>query len=140
MGFNPNMLSYFASGVTQTAYLRVISEKDQSLHHIYGVASHGEHFGHQVTVTLEECDGSQLDIKQQSGHAGERLQVFLSFIWRRSNQRLQTLRLNRHLEGRKYICHKYLVSDEIFYKTCMRTQCFDSSWNAPAVRVALLHY
>lgn len=49
-----------------TNYLRMISQQDQTLHHIHGLPCHGEHFGHEVTVTLEEGDGPQLDVKEQS--------------------------------------------------------------------------
>lgn len=47
-------------------YLRVIRQQDESLHHVHGVSGHGEHFGHEVAVTLEESDGAQLNVKQQS--------------------------------------------------------------------------
>lgn len=64
----------------------MISQQDQTLHHIHGLPCHGEHFGHEVTVTLKEGDGPQLDVKEQSRHPSERLQVFLSLIGRCSNQ------------------------------------------------------
>jgi len=50
----------------KAVYLRMISQQDETLHYIHGVPRHGEHFGHEVTVTLEEGDGSQLDIEEQS--------------------------------------------------------------------------
>lgn len=69
-----------------TAYLRMISQQDETLHYVHGLPGHGEHFGHEVTVTLEEGDGPQLDVEQQSRHPGKRLQVFLSLIGCGSNQ------------------------------------------------------
>lgn len=63
-----------------TAYLRMISQQDETLHYVHGVPGHGKHFGHEVTVTLEEGDRPQLDVEQQSRHAGKRLQVFLSLV------------------------------------------------------------
>lgn len=86
---------------TDTAHLRVIRQQDEALHYIHGLPGHGEHFGHEVAVTLEEGDGSQLDVEQQSRHPGKRLQVLLSFIGGGGDQRLQTLGLDRHLEDGK---------------------------------------
>lgn len=68
------------------AYLRMISQQDETLHYIHGLPGHGEHFGHEVTVTLEEGDRPQLDVEQQSRHPSKRLQVSLSLIGRGSNQ------------------------------------------------------
>ena len=81
-----------------TGYLRVVSQQDETLHYVHGIPGHGEHLGHEVTVALEEGDGPQLDVEQQRRHSGKRLQVFLSLVGRGSDQRLQTLRLNCHLE------------------------------------------
>lgn len=78
----------------------MIAEQDQSLDHVYGFPAHGEHLGHEVAVTLEEGDGPQLDIEQQGRHPGERLQVFLALVRCGSNQSLQTLGLDSHLEDK----------------------------------------
>lgn len=83
--------------------LRVVSQQDETFNHIHGLSSHGEHFGHEVAVTLEECDGAQLDVKEQRRHPSERLQVLLAFVRRGSNQRFQTLRFDGHLVHRKSI-------------------------------------
>lgn len=48
------------------SYLRMISQQDETLHYINGIPRHGEHFGHEVTVTLEEGDRPQLYVEQQS--------------------------------------------------------------------------
>lgn len=81
----------------------MISQENETFDYIHGIPGHREHFGHEVTVTLEEGDGVQLDVKEQRRHSGKRLQVFLALIWCGSNQRLQTLRFNGHLADRKTI-------------------------------------
>lgn len=46
----------------------MISQQDEPLHNIHGLPGHGEHFGHEVTISSEEGDWPQLDIEQQSRH------------------------------------------------------------------------
>lgn len=89
--------------IAVTSYLRMISQQDETLHYVHGIPSHGEHFGHEVSVTLEEGDGPQLDIEQQSRHPGKRVQVFLSLVRCGSNQWLKTLGLDCHLEDMRNI-------------------------------------
>lgn len=48
--------------------LRMICQQDETLHYIHGLSGHAEHLGHEVTVTLEEGDRPQLDVKQQGRH------------------------------------------------------------------------
>lgn len=50
----------------ETPYLRMIRQQDETLHYINGIPGHGEDFGHEVTVALEEGDRPELDIEQQS--------------------------------------------------------------------------
>lgn len=69
-----------------TAYLRMISQQDETLHYIHGLPGHGEYFGHEVAVTLEERDRPQLDVEQQSRHPSKRLQVSFSLVGCGSNQ------------------------------------------------------
>lgn len=78
----------------------MISQQDETFHYVHWLPGHGEHFGHEVAVTLEEGDGAQLDVKEQRRHPGERLQVLLALVRRGSYQRLQTLRLDGHLAHR----------------------------------------
>lgn len=86
-----------SEGSRTTTNLRVVSQQDETFHHVHRLSSHGEHFGHEVAVALEECDRPQLDVKEQSRHPGERLQVLLALVRRGRNQSLQALRLNGHL-------------------------------------------
>lgn len=82
------------------SHLRVVSEQDESLHHVYGVSRHREHLGHQVAVALEKGHGPELNVHEQRRHSSKRLQVLLTFISCRRYQRLQTLSLDGHLDGR----------------------------------------
>lgn len=78
----------------------MISQQNETLYYIHGLPGHGEHLGHEVAVAPEEGDRTQLDVEQQSRHPSKRLQVFLSFIGRGSNQCLQALGFNGHLADR----------------------------------------
>lgn len=75
----------------------MICQQNETFHYVHGLSRHGEHFGHQVTVALEEGDRTQLNVEQQSRHPGKGLQVLLSLIRCGSYQCLQTLSLNCHL-------------------------------------------
>lgn len=77
----------------------MVSQQDETLHNVHGLTGHREHFGHEVTVSLEESDRPQLDVEQKSRHPSERLQVFLSLIRCNSNQRLETLCLDCDLDS-----------------------------------------
>ena len=77
----------------------MVAQQNEALHHVHGLPGHRKHLGHEVAVTFEEGDGTQLDVEQQSRHPGEGLQVLLAFVGRGGDQRLQTLRLDGHLAG-----------------------------------------
>lgn len=79
----------------------MVSEQDQALYHVHGLAGHGEHLGHEVTVALEEGHRPQLDVEEQGRHPSEGLQVLLAFVRLGRNQGLHALRLNRHLESER---------------------------------------
>lgn len=58
----------------------MISEQDEPLHHADGVSRHGEHFGHQVAVALEEGHRAKLDVQKEGRHSCKRLQVLLALV------------------------------------------------------------
>lgn len=86
----------------------MITQQNETLHYIHGLPGHRKHFGHEVAVTFEESDGTQLDVEQQSRHSGKGLQVLLPFIGRGSDQRLQTLRFNGHLSREMMVIQFFL--------------------------------
>lgn len=49
----------------------MICQQNETFHYVHGLPRHGEHFGHEVTVALEEGDRAQLNVKQQSRHASK---------------------------------------------------------------------
>lgn len=83
------------------SHLRMISKQDEAFDHIHGLPTHGEHFGHEVTVTLEEGDRPQLHIEQQGRHSRERFQVFLTFIRCGGYHGFHPLGLDGHLDNMK---------------------------------------
>lgn len=62
------------------SYLRMIYQQNKPFHHTDRVARCRQHFGHQITVSTEKSDRSELNIKQDGWHAGIGVKVFLSFI------------------------------------------------------------
>lgn len=86
----------------------MIAQQNEALHDVHGLPGHGKHLGHEVAVTFEESDGTQLDVEQQRRHPGEGLQALLPFVGRGGDQRLQTLRFNRHLSPEGTVIRRFL--------------------------------